>query len=329
MTPWGRRNFLRTTTLTYIASGLLILLFRRELSDLLRFPYYSILVLGLVPLGAGLAFFLFNYLRGDFRFSDSTSPRDEYDFPDSYRYDRLEMRVADLSAELASVQKNVPNLKELSQTDREMLLEALKSQLKTVLASDVVRQMEEKYSAKIANDAQVAQVRKGIVDTSLRLRAEIGALSRRANLNLVIGTLTTVVAVALLAYLVLGAAADYTNIPNLLSHFIPRISIAVFIEVFSFFFLKLYKASLHEIKYFQNELTNIEMRAVAVETALLAGHNKTTEPIVDQLIRTERNPSGGGGKLVTEDKDGAPIEPKDVANVLDKLTKLLSVGSHH
>ena len=125
----------------------------------------------------------------------------------------------------------------------------------------------------------------------------------------------------------LGAAINYASIPDLLSHFIPRISIAVFIEVFSFFFLKLYKASLQEIKYFQNELTNIEMRGVALETALLASHNKTTEPIVEQLIRTDRNPVPSAG-VSSDGKNGAQFEPKDIANLLDKLAKLLNIGAH-
>jgi len=39
------------------------------------------------------------------------------------------------------------------------------------------------------------------------------------------------------------------------------------IELFAYFFLKLYKSDLSEIKYFQNELTNVEMRYAAVRLA--------------------------------------------------------------
>ncbi|MBI5525005.1 MAG: hypothetical protein HY897_01580 [Deltaproteobacteria bacterium] len=42
-----------------------------------------------------------------------------------------------------------------------------------------------------------------------------------------------------------------------LSHYVPRITTVTFIEVFAFFFLKLYRASLIEIKFYQNELTSL------------------------------------------------------------------------
>src|SRR5574339_301622 len=37
--------------------------------------------------------------------------------------------------------------------------------------------------------------------------------------------------------------------PELLSYFVPRVSLVVLIEVFAYFFLRLYKQSLNEIKY--------------------------------------------------------------------------------
>ncbi|HEY5884988.1 MAG TPA: hypothetical protein VIT88_09900 [Pyrinomonadaceae bacterium] len=307
----------------------------------LLFRFFSTLSIGktnasifliFVGLFGGAGMFLLAYLRGDF--AVRRTGEEEYSWPErtsgytspSYEIEEIQSTIKDLKQEIGIVKKNLPNLKELSSGDRESLLTTLKMQLEGVLASDVVRQIENKYAAQILNDAQVAQIRKGILDTSLRLRTEIGALSRRGNLNLVIGTLTTVAAVGLLAYLVLGAAINYNNIPDLLSHFIPRVSIAVFIEVFSFFFLKLYKSSLQEIKYFQNELTNVEMRGIALETALLGTSNATTGQIVEQLIRTDRNPTSGTFKG-SDEKDGAYVEPKDIANLLDKLGKLLSIGA--
>ena len=56
---------------------------------------------------------------------------------------------------------------------------------------------------------------------------------------------------------------------------------AIFIEVFSFFFLKLYKSGLADILYYQNELTNLESKFLALELASLGrntearGHMET------------------------------------------------------
>lgn len=294
---------------------------------------YAVLIFGITSVLVGTAFLLLAYLRGELIPSDRQSG-DYYEalvnnramesFPEELRY---------LSTELATLKDVVergridprPSI-ELNAEEKASLRSELKNQLEGVLANDLVKQIEEKYSAKILDDTQISQIRKSFEITSQRLRQEIAALSRKSNVNLVIGILTTVVAVGMLGYLVWGSKVTFTNLPDLLSHFIPRISVAAFIEVFSFFFLKLYKSNLEEIKYFQNELTNIEMKIIAHEAALLSQDNKSIPPIIDQLIRTDRNLSTLPATLA---KNGAgQLEPKDLAELLDKIGKLLSLGAY-
>jgi soluble cytochrome b562 len=329
-----RKRLFIATGAFYLLIGVVALLAGKDFAFATNLNYRFIILLGLGSVFAGAGFLLLSYLRGDFESSEKKAivrgeQWTELGIPVSISRDiqRMDSTIADLKVKILETEKSLPNLKELSTREREELVSKLKVQLESVLASNVVSQIEEKYSSKIANDAQVGQIRKGIEVTCQRLRDEIAALTRRGNLNLVIGTLTTVAAVGLLGYLVLGATINYTSVPDLLSHFIPRISIAIFIEVFSFFFLKLYKSSLQEIKYFQNELTNVEMRGVALEAALLTIHNKTTEPIVEQLMRTDRNLQSVSA-IKSDGKEGTTLEPKDVANLLDKLAKLLNIGSH-
>jgi hypothetical protein len=69
------------------------------------------------------------------------------------------------------------------------------------------------------------------------------------------------------------------------------------------------------------------MRAVALETALLVSHNTTTQPIIDQLIKTDRNPTPAA-VVTANGQEASLLEPKDLANLLDKIAKLLSLGSH-
>ena len=72
-----------------------------------------------------------------------------------------------------------------------------------------------------------------------------------------------------LAYVVLSAPKDYATSTAVLGYFLPRISFVIFIEVFSFFFLRLYKANLSDVKFYQNELTNADARLVALEATLI------------------------------------------------------------
>lgn len=97
-------------------------------------------------------------------------------------------------------------------------------------------------------------------------------------------------------------------------------------KVFSFFFLKLYKSNLEEIKYFQNELTNIEMKIIAHEAALLSQENKSIVPIIEQLVRTDRNIITLPSRTLSKN-DARQLEPKDITELLDKIGKLLSLGT--
>lgn len=318
------------TSVMFAIVGALVLTLRSDLAEMFRVPYTFTLAIGAVSFFQGIAMLLLMYLRGDLTPISRKIDDQTLDSTDRGAFSALiseipkvSKSVEDLEERVKAVEDRPLNLKDLSHAERETLLSNLKTQLQNVLTSDLIKEIEQKYSSNIVESVQITQIRKSLELTSIRLRGEIDALTRRANLNLVIGALTTVVAVSLLAYLVLGSALSFTNIPDLLSHFIPRISIAIFIEVFSFFFLKLYKSSLQEIKYFQNELTNIEMKGIALESALLTLSNQLTNPIVEQLIRTDRN-------LITTqpsiEKDGKQLEPKDLADILDKIGKLLNLG---
>lgn len=120
--------------------------------------------------------------------------------------------------------------------------------------------------------------------------SEIDRVSRSANVNLAFGSVTTAAAVFFLAYqVVFVKAPDFADMRALLSYYIPRVSIVIFVEVFSFFFLRLYKANLADIKYYQNELTNIEFKLLAMRVAEDIGDTESTKAAIINFLATERN----------------------------------------
>jgi hypothetical protein len=114
-------------------------------------------------------------------------------------------------------------------------------------------------------------------------------ITRRGNLNLVIGVITTSIAVTLLAYMVVGAQLQRFDWPSVLSHYLPRITTVIFVEVFAFFFLRLYRNGLLEVKYYQNELTNLTMHALAIETAVANAGPADQTNVISALIAADRN----------------------------------------
>lgn len=126
-------------------------------------------------------------------------------------------------------------------------------------------------------------------DNSLeRMINEIDSLGRRGNLNLLIGILTTLSGFVIFYLLALHTVHKTPDF-SLLNDFLPRFSLVLLIELFAYFFLGLYKTSLSEIKYFQNEITNIESRQIALQQALILGDKTTIKKLLESLSNTERN----------------------------------------
>lgn len=127
------------------------------------------------------------------------------------------------------------------------------------------------------------------VSLESKLEAYIIRLSRNANMNLLIGIITSGLAVIMLFVLLFGNPGTSATTEELLQYYIPRVSVAVFIEVFSFFFLKLYRGNLADARYFENERTNVKSKLLAYRTAYLLEDKEQLSKALDALLATERN----------------------------------------
>lgn len=143
-----------------------------------------------------------------------------------------------------------------------------------------------------------------------RIDSLLSDLRGRQETNLGLGMLFSIVGVVILAGLVFyGTHAAANDKVEFLLWFIPRLSIVIFIQVFAYFFLGLYRGNLIDIKYFNNELTNMEYKRMGAEVALLEGNS--ANPLVPQfcleLLKVERNfvlRKGESSVDLRDDKDG-------------------------
>ncbi len=156
-----------------------------------------------------------------------------------------------------------------------------------------------------------------------RLSSEISRLERKSNFNLSLGGLTTILGIGLLGYAVFFHEQNTASVERFAMAFVPRLSVVVLLQVFAFFFLKLYKANLGEVKYFQNEITNVEHRQIAINAALERGEDDQWKDLLMILLRTERNRILEKGQT-TIDIERARIEnDTGTAEVMSKLVPLL------
>lgn len=149
-----------------------------------------------------------------------------------------------------------------------------------------------------------------------RLELEIKALGWRGNFNLIIGLGITLIGLGMLfsyLYISINAAKDPKS---MLLYLIPRLSLIVLVELFAYFFLQLYHQSLNEIKYFQNELTNVEFKFAALAAAIGLGDTNTASNTISKIADTERN--------FILNKDQTTVELEKAKTNKDTLTALLS-----
>lgn len=128
-------------------------------------------------------------------------------------------------------------------------------------------------------------------NTEKRIKEEIDRLVRRANINLIIGSIIAVVGVLGLIAFILGEPDKdcETDIVFIIVHWVTRLSLVSFVEVFAIFFLKMYKSELLSIQYYQDELTSIESRKIALMFSVIHDSQEDISKAIDCLVNIDRN----------------------------------------
>lgn len=161
------------------------------------------------------------------------------------------------------------------------------------LANRLKNESSEELMDSIRDELKESDFRRAIskrAETTLgRIYSELDALARRGTLNLVLGVVLALTGIGLLGFVVLGSSEHPSSLQDFAMTFLPRLSIVALVELFSYFFLRLYKSSLDEIKYFQNEATNIEFHFVALEAAIHSEKEELSTEAIKSFLKTDRN----------------------------------------
>ena len=240
-------------------------------------------ILAIVALITSIALFMFSYLEGNNKIDEEiksiNSPKNQdfseivEDFNHILRRERFENK--ELFESLLKKIEKKSNI-EFNIENKEELFQELKESMSKNINQDFFKDLNLKISEEIASDKR-AQFKEILYSTRYiteRLLREIEKLDRKSNINLIVGSIMTVVALICLGDIVFDKQSDLITTEKILIHYIPRISFILFIEVFAFFFLRLYKLNLNDIKYYQNELTNIDLKNTALMSSLNFGNSK-------------------------------------------------------
>ncbi len=149
--------------------------------------------------------------------------------------------------------------------------------------------LELKYKKYIEQDLRTTfishQVSPIIRDTEIYIRK----IQRNSIVNLIIGILSSIAAIIFLAYSILATNDLKLSWDVFLMHFLPRLTFVILIQLFTYFFLRLYRNNLEDAKYFQNELTNLNSKISALKIAHILDNGDKINELLTQLAATERN----------------------------------------
>lgn len=264
-------------------------------------------------LSISIGIFSFMYLQ-----SGGREVRDRQDASRLYgAIDELEKNMLDINLQFKELDLRLiqyESEKGLSAQEKNAIIEGAVEQI----SEEAIKTIFNSAVTELKGDIKKSLIFDKLVDSSrnivIRLRREIADLRLRANMNLIIGMVITAGGLYLLWSTVsivdssellkqLASGGDNTNaqfFKNLILPIVPRILLIIFIEIFAYFFLQLYKNGLAEIKYFQNELTNVESKLSAIEFSYITNNEDGLKMSIEALSKTERNFILEKGKTTVE-----------------------------
>ena len=182
-----------------------------------------------------------------------------------------------------------PILEKVSENDKKEIIAALEKKFSDDASDSIVWGIYRNVETKLEQFSELNLSGQVFAQITERLSNEIFSLQVRGKLNLIIGILITTVGLVILAIGLFSPEFAQGGMDHFLQIFLPRLSWVILIEIFAYFFLRLYKSSLDEIKFFHNELTNVEFKLAAIQLSHIKKDEKERFCIINELTKTDRN----------------------------------------
>ncbi|HGX3093824.1 TPA: hypothetical protein ACNH0R_002431 [Acinetobacter baumannii] len=160
----------------------------------------------------------------------------------------------------------------------------LRDKLENISAENYFQEFKQKVKTEIV--VEILENKTKSIES--RVQGEIGRLSKSGIINLSLGMMLSIGGILYLGNFVVNVQIFKTMQEMFINTF-PKTIFVLLIEVFAYFFLRLYKQNLDDIKYYQNELTNIESKNLALQIAKQSNNHKLISLCIEEFLSTERN----------------------------------------
>jgi len=151
-------------------------------------------------------------------------------------------------------------------------------------------------------------------DMQTRLKDECNRLNKHAIINLFLCFFIAFVLMSFIAYTsVFSTEINNSNTFQIfIIKFLPRIVAIISLLTMFLYFAKLYKTNIIDVKYYQNELTNIEIKQASLQIALINEDKDLINKVTYDMSIVDRN------KVITKDQTTSEIERLKLENKVNK-----------
>lgn len=197
------------------------------------------------------------------------------------------------------------------------------------LNNKLYKYIDQKYKKQMSIKFRLDVISDQKEKLSYRIEKEIKCTAERSRLNLFYGISVSFFGIVFLILSIFNSYSSsvvYNDEVNFFRMLI-RFSVVISTQVLGFFFLRIYKSSMIEIKYFQNELTNIELIFSALLAAISENNGKLVEQMCVKMASTERNFILKKGETTIGIKEYEFSEDKDekyfnkISNIINMIKK--------
>jgi len=201
--------------------------------------------------------------------------------------DNLGHRLERLQREIAEIR-----LGKQASIDIPQITNEVRAFVQENLVREILTSVDEKYRKFLVEKASYIPMKDRLEALSATLSVQLKSQSNRADFNLIAGALVAALGFGALGWLTVFGYMDSTlngNLERFAVWYIPKLTFVIVIEAFSYFFLNLYRSGLGEVKFFQNEITNLESKIAAGYAAIGSEDHGLLRVAIERLANTERN----------------------------------------
>lgn len=172
----------------------------------------------------------------------------------------------------------------LTDEDKERILRNLETKIESGSSKEYIENLKSTIKSSFSEEFFNDRFERSVD----RLRSEKNSAFVRGNFNLMIGVVISILG-GVIAYAFIQKLPTANTTIELFSYTFPRLSFFILIIFLAFFFLNLYRKSMDDIKYYQNEITNLEAKYLSLQMAKSINNHKLISNLLEQLMKTERN----------------------------------------